>query len=248
MKRNNIMSRVINLFKRNYKKYIIVTSLGLSTCASYYFIKQRQIQIKFPKENLIESQEILELISFVKSTDDNTIWKNHNDIKFVSGYNIDSTDVKACGVTAQAFFNMFANYQNTRFFRTKILYSIDDIDELLKNNILYVSLTRCTCCNFPGHAFIIYCFDKSCVIIQSYVNTYSHKKYIDVLDKIHVKNTLLTIEKKNSESIKAIADLTHLNHDELLGCKFNNSEFFIRFIKRRKLFEDNHSEYIMCKN
>jgi len=179
--------------------------------------------------------EIKALKSFIRSIDNELIMRNHEECKYHFDANISQTDVTSCGLTSQAIFNIIMKEQNMKFSNVKVIKTINDVPNLLCNNIIRVGINCCSCCTFPGHAFIIYCFETQCVIIQSFIGEYNHYKYIDIVSKDVIKNYLTNIQKMYQNrklNIKTLNELTHIDLTKYKKCRLAESNIVVHYMEK----------------
>jgi len=204
---------------------------------------------KQKKENIEEKIDKIEkIISFVKTLDDDLIRKHYNEIigKTCNTNTNTNTntktkicDITSCGLTSLSILKIFAEKQGEEF---PTLNGDIDIDDLLDENIVRININGCKCCeinNFVGHAFLIACINNKCLIIQSYIGEYDHRKYFDIIQKDIMKENILKLRdmcvdrKMDAEGLKILSDITHIDLQYLSNCQLEGCRLSALHIKNK---------------
>lgn len=233
--------------------HLIIMIVGIVTIFATYFIENTIREYIYKKTILnkinfcVICDSLKRLKLFTRSISDQTILDSHNLMKRYTNANVDLKNVTACGVTAQAIFKILSGIQGINFENVQITTKIDDINELLDENIIWVSISSCECCTFPGHAFIIVCYHDHCVIIQSFINTYDHRKYIEKIPKHVIARYLENInnifaqdnKKMNPQMIDDLGKMTHVDLARYSDCNLSESSFSIYYVKKKSSLKCN---------
>lgn len=184
--------------------------------------------------------DIFELQKFIRELSDEAILKNHKIAMLYTNTNIELTNPSACGLTAQSILNILVENQGSTIKDTMCQNTFDS-NLLSDYNIVHVDVTSCTCCDFPGHALVIYCSNYMCAVIQSYVNVYTHRDFFDVLPVERVIKYVKSLQSMcingmNTHAVKQLSKITHVDHTELSSCMMRGTEFRIRYFKSNTKF------------
>jgi len=186
-------------------------------------------------------RDIFELQKFIRELNDEIIFENHKKAMHHTRTNTGLTNPSACGITAQSILNILVENQGLTIKDTTYQDTFDS-NLIGDHNIIHVGISSCYCCeNFPGRAFIIYCSNNMCAVIQSYVNVYTHRDFFDVMTTqkvIKCINSFQTMCKHgvNPHAIKQLSKITHVDHTNMLSCQLRGTEFRIRHLKSNTKF------------
>lgn len=183
---------------------------------------------------------------FIGSLNDGIIWKNHHSVKTYTGYNMGCNEITSCGVTSQAIFNLMLTIQGDLISDATFMLigtsHIRDFNQLLDHNIIFIGMSSCKCCDFPGHAFVIVCYDDLCVIIQSFFGIYHYNEQIGYIPKDTMREYLTRMQtmygmsdkKMNPQVINDLSSLTHVDLSQYNKCRLKESDMTLYYIEKKK--------------
>lgn len=188
-------------------------------------------------------KDIFELKQWISELSDETIIDNHLIAAKFTDINSFSTDISSCGVTSQAIMNLLLE-RNGYKISMMVFEHVWRREMLSDFNIIYVGMDACTCCCFPGHAFIIYCSTDICFIIQSFANQYTIKDFFDIMTMEKVNKymkvfTNMYIDGIDDNAIKQLNKFTHVKLDNSKGCRLKDSRFDIYCYQSNQKFSLN---------
>lgn len=192
-------------------------------------------------------KDLFELKQWINGLSDEMIIDNHLIAAEHTKINQECEDVSSCGNTSQGLMNMFLE-RNGHSITQMVFNHIWDRKMLADHNIIYVGMDHCTCCCFPGHAFIIYCSHDKCYIIQSFIKQYTIKDFFDLMDFDKVDKYMnifadMITHGITDRTIKKLKKFTHTQHGiGVSGCKMKDSRFDVYCYENKHGFNINNHE------
>jgi len=175
--------------------------------------------------------------------DNEIILTNHQIAAEFLGTNRGATSLSSCGVTSQAIMNLLlGKIGNNDITHVTIRTKWWDENLLRNHNIISVRMGQCSCCSFPGHAFVIYCSNDSCAILQSFRGYYTINDFFDIMSRYKVNKFMnlfldMYINGINDISIKQLSKFTHVCLDAIRNCKLENSKFEVLYYVSNIMFK-----------
>lgn len=173
--------------------------------------------------------DLIELKEWISELDSQTLLTNNLIASKVTNSNKRVTNMSSCGLTSQAIMNLLIERNGGKFSDVKPMVKWDK-KMLQKNNIILVGMDACNCCRFLGHAFLIYCSNDICYIIQSFISQYYVDDFFDTMTFEKIDKFMSTFADMytngiNDKTLKQLHKFTHVNHEDIRNCELKGSEF-----------------------
>lgn len=209
------------------------TSVSSNIIIDHEDPKELEFHIRFP--------DLIELKQWVQGLDDMTIFRNHLIAANFTRCNLKTTFTSSCGASAQGMMNLLLERCGHTF--SDVIKESQWNDSLLgDHNLILVSIGSCSCCLFPGHAFVIYCSDYLCVILQSFIHCYTIRDFFDIIPR-HKVNKYMNVFMEmytcgiNENTLNKLARLTHVCFNKYKDCKLEKSTILIFHCKNNQIFK-----------
>jgi hypothetical protein len=185
--------------------------------------------------------DMVELKKWISELDDETIRTNNVIAAEFLKTNQNMTRISACGLTSQAVMNLLMDRNGKKISDLMSKRKWWDDDLIQGHNIISVRMFACTCCHFPGHAFVIYCSGDMCLILQSFVGVYTIRDFFDVMsnDKVNkFVNIFLNmyIHGIDDDAIRQLTKFTHVCFNKYRDCRLKDSFFEVIYHKNDTMF------------
>lgn len=193
-------------------------------------------------------KDLIELKEWISELDDKIIFENnliatkYTGIDYDIDNNYDVISMSSCGLTSQGILNLLLD-KNPEKSKITIIKETEWNKNLLSNhNIIHVDMKPCSCCYFPGHAFVIYCSGNIGVILQSFIGCYTIRDFFDIMPMKKIDKYMnvfadMHLNGTDEYVIKQLSKFTHVGFDRIKGCKMKSSRFNILFYQSDHAFK-----------
>jgi hypothetical protein len=149
----------------------------------------------------------------------------------------------SCGITSQGIMNLLMTKFGKNISDVVRRYKWWDNDLIRGHNLISVRMQPSKCCQFPGHAFVIYCSGDRCLILQSFVAIYTIRDFYDIMVKSRVNKYMnaflnMYLNGISDRAIRLLSKFTHVGgFDQLRYCQLEQSGFEVIYHENQIKFE-----------